>query len=855
MKTKIMTIIAEPIKRLDIFKQLLSHKDGLIDVEVLPLNIWLNKQTEHQNDTTLDLINCYSTITDQANHFPILKKAIAFVSFTQEILSFIYNMKEYDISLDQLPSDTLLNKEIKAIITLFLTLIPNYLSNSEKIKQLTTLDDVWLYPTYHADIASRKQFEQLYALNALPYHIPEIANQQLSLFYGLNKRKECEGLAQYLITNNINLSDTIIALANPEEYQPWIKSVLERYHIPYDLQLDKDVLIMVQRYLKLLELIISPDQAKLLDCISNHCFNGYFKEFVDLIKLKNLPFDACLTPLSAITDIKAMFLTSEIDNLNHLITKAQPQQAELLPVLSKINSCENNAQSQAELAYQLLLDLELSEQEKTEVYLIKDFLNSYLNKINNIALLTYLLKNIRSKKSDTNNNELLITTLDQVVGLKRKYLFLLGADSSAFPKLNYHNGVIDEAYYEKLLYPKKDERYRFTINEIKKCFNYCDHLFISYAYGDFAGKTKKISFELEQMIKDYPKTDFKEWPLIENDKLDYIVHTLNTKLSQSIFFKNNTLYGSISSFERYFNCPYQYFIQYGLKVNDFQEGISAASVGNILHGIMHYLVSNYHDDYDKLDDIVIKSIIEQAFSDLTLLYPYDQNLITVLKRNFFALFIRCYKDMQRLNKDDTFRPLTSEHDFIQEIKLDDINISLKGIIDRIDVTSDTYRIIDYKSSEHKLNETKFKNGQQLQLLTYLWLMQEQLQKQPEGAYYYRFDNSKTDVLPLKFSKQSHTLTEYDQDNWFEEYQKKHQYDGWHFIKKTEPDKNVKDLTWLDEQLSTLYRQLAQELSHGNIAPKPIKDACKYCLYLGICQYYAKDKIIEEEEGDDNDVEY
>lgn len=851
MKTKIMTIIAEPVKRLDIFKQLLSHKDGVIDVEVLPLNIWLNKQTSHQNDPTLDLINCYSAIAEQANLFPILKQAIAFPSFSQEILSFIYNMKEYDITLDQLPSDTSLNKEIKEIITIFLTLIPEYLSNNEKIKQLTKLDDVWLYPTYHVNIACKKQFEQLYDLNVKTYHISEATNQQLSLFYGLNKRKECEGLAQYLITNNIPLSDTIIALANPEQYQPWVKSVFNRYHIPFNSQLDKDVLIMVQRYLKLLELIISPDQTKLIDCITNHCFNGYFKEFVDLIKLMNLPFNACLTPLSEIADTNTTSMTNEINNINHLITKAKPQQAELLVLLNKISSCDNDHYLQTELAYQLLLDLELSEQEKTEVYLIKDFLNTYLNKINNITLLTYLLKNLNSKQNETNNNELLITTLDQVVGLKRKYLFLLGADSSVFPKLNYHNGVIDEAYYDKLLYPKKDERYRFTIDEIKKCFRYCDHLFISYAYGDFAGKTKKISFELEQMIKDYPKTDFKEWPLIENDKLDYIVHTLDPKLSQSIFFKNNTLYGSISSFERYFNCPYQYFIQYGLKVNDFQEGINAATIGNILHGIMHYLVSNYHDDYDKLDDLTIKSIIDQAFSKLVLLYPYDQKLITVLKRNFTTMFIRCYNDMQRLNKGDTFKPLTSEHDFIKEIKLDDMTISLKGIIDRIDVTSDTYRIIDYKSSEHQLKSTKVENGQQLQLLTYLWLMQEQLQKQPEGAYYYSFDNRKTEVVPLKFSKQSHTLTEYDQESWLEKYQKEHQYDGWHFIKKDESDKNVKDLTWLNEQLSILYRLLAQELLQGNIAPKPLSGACKYCLYLSVCRYYEKEKIIEE--GDDDNV--
>ena len=187
MKTKIMTIIAEPVKRLDIFKQLLSHKDGVIDVEVLPLNIWLNKQTSHQNDPTLDLINCYSAIAEQANLFPILKQAIAFPSFSQEILSFIYNMKEYDITLDQLPSDTSLNKEIKEIITIFLTLIPEYLSNNEKIKQLTKLDDVWLYPTYHVNIACKKQFEQLYDLNAKSYHIPETTNQQLSLFYEIGR--------------------------------------------------------------------------------------------------------------------------------------------------------------------------------------------------------------------------------------------------------------------------------------------------------------------------------------------------------------------------------------------------------------------------------------------------------------------------------------------------------------------------------------------------------------------------------------------------------------------------------------------------------------------------------------------
>lgn len=81
-------------------------------------------------------------------------------------------------------------------------------------------------------------------------------------------------------------------------------------------------------------------------------------------------------------------------------------------------------------------------------------------------------------------------------------------------------------------------------------------------------------------------------------------------------------------------------------------------------------------------------------------------------------------------------------------------IRLRGKIDRVDqyVRNDEtyYRVIDYKSSEHKLNPTAVWSGLQLQLLLYLdAICRTKQNAKPAGAFYFCIDDPVVDgVAPV-----------------------------------------------------------------------------------------------------------
>ena len=854
MNDKRHLIIADTLKREDIFHHLLHEKTGLIDVEVLPLSVFLDGN--NHVDKTLNTINCYQVLQANKDHYQILANAMTYPSFIDEVLSFIYNITEYGINIDQLPNNTSLEKEINDVCQLFDAQLLGYQSQKDKINQLVLYDNVYFYPTYFNNIAEKEAYHLLRTKGVKDYPLTPSKSTTIKLYRSLNKRQEIESVAQYLIKQAIPLNDIIIVLANPGEYYHWLKAIFNRYHIPFATTITDEVLPLIQRYQKLINLIKDPHTNHLIDCLNNHCFNDDFHQLATYLKQYNIPFSDCLNDLTNLNSFDEQILVSGNDLYHAKTIKelAIKQHQVILPLLNKINTCEHNLLSIATLAYDIIKIQHDDQLSKDQLYLLKDFLESYLPKINDQQLFDYLLTKLRLKPKLDTINQLLVINLDEAVGLKRKQMILLGADSVAYPKINYHTGIMDEKYYNKLNYPLKDERYRFALDQLEHCFNYCEQLIISYAYGDFAGKIKKISFELEEYLKKHINVKFIDWPLAENDDLPYVVHSLNPKLSKQLFFDDNLLTGSVSSFERYFNCPYQYFIQSGLKKQTIDLSINSAKLGIILHYVLQKLVSDYHHDYTKASDNTIQMIVDETFTQLLQIYPYHLELIQVLKLSFTDMIKRYLKDLKKLEDNTEFKPLMVEHRFQEEINLDDITIKLNGIIDRVDTTKDAYRIIDYKSSTHTLNEKKVTNGQQLQLLTYLWLIEEKLSLQPEGAYYLSFNNNKTPVESMKFDRRKHQLSVFDPTDWYLAYLKKHQLSGWNFMPKDDTKKKTKNIETYKDILKANYQQLATELLNGVIAPSPQKDACKYCAFLGICRYYQNTDDEQESDGDDDALE-
>jgi ATP-dependent helicase/DNAse subunit B len=184
----------------------------------------------------------------------------------------------------------------------------------------------------------------------------------------------------------------------------------------------------------------------------------------------------------------------------------------------------------------------------------------------------------------------------------------------------------------------------------------------------------------------------------------------------------------------------------------------------------------------------------------------------------------------------------------------DISIALRGIIDRIDMTSSAFRIVDYKSSAKRLKTDKVAGGLQLQLLTYLIITSKLFKKTPVGAFYLSMRNLDVTIPQYKFVKKD--AIDFDSVLSDAEIIKKHKLTGWFFVEKAEMfqsknyvqglindqkvDKRYRfDLLKVEELFTEIYSYLVNELSCGQIRRRPTENACKFCDYASICWYKGK----------------
>ena len=86
-------------------------------------------------------------------------------------------------------------------------------------------------------------------------------------------------------------------------------------------------------------------------------------------------------------------------------------------------------------------------------------------------------------------------------------------------------------------------------------------------------------------------------------------------------------------------------------------------------------------------------------------------------------------------------------------------------------------IIDYKSSEHSISESKVLNGESLQLPTYAIAIHEKYGLQPFGIYYYSFNKKTTSQKPYKFLRSGIKKPEQVR---IEDYESEFKLSGWTF---------------------------------------------------------------------------
>ena len=535
----------------------------------------------------------------------------------------------------------------------------------------------------------------------------------------------------------------------------------------------------------------------------------------------------------------------------------------------------------------------------------------------------------------TTRDHVIIGDVNRTRNSNIKVLFVIGLNDGVFPMPYNDEGFINDAERNELLDGgveiAKDTKMMLleeNFNIYKVLTTPKDELYISYPISNNEGTALRPSEVINTLKRIFPsikiKSSIMEKDTLENkvntvnstvpillndirkladgksvnanwqniymwfkenkeDKVSYIEDALNYKNTIEYISKENAnkLYGtemntSVSKLESYANCPFMFYLKYGLNAKERKVyKLDTPDVGIFLHEIIEkfstYLLernisfrSLEKEKSDEITSIIVDNVLKDFKSNIMTstnkMKQLSVKLKKLIKRVIWIIILQI--------KSSEFEVVASEFEFGKgkakpaiEIEISEgRKVLLSGKIDRIDVaeTSDGkfIRIIDYKSYSKEMKLFNVYSGLEVQLITYMDAVDE-LETMPGGILYLKLDNPmiKTSkdmsveeiedeirkslrmngmiVANTRLIKAMDTeMTDESQNLNLKV--KNEKYTGKTYVPSEE------EFEKLRFHVRKTLREICEEIVKGNIKNQPTKcngkTPCAYCDYKVICRF-------------------
>lgn len=655
-------------------KQLLQNHNSLHFTEVLPFNIAFKMDY----DAAEIMLETYHII--KALPLKTLSTAALNPSNIESYLALIQDLHLYGIDPSTLPQDTSLQKDNYCVINAIVHLIPKPQVNKDI--QYIAYDHF----LSHAELSFLKHHNiQINTIES----IEPIKTHQKSL----NVRHEFESAIQYILKERI--SNPVFVVPNLADKLPLIESILLRYNMPIKLQ-DRSPLLVRKKYQALLDYMNQPTQNNLIGLIENHAFSlKASHEMIFLIKHFNL------------SNVLPTSLKSTQKDVDLIITRNMEDYTDFVDAINMLLQA-TTLQEQIIAGYQHLLELNqdnlspLKQFIEAQAHLYDDALRPFM---------IHQLKKIDAVNLDTDAftfydlNDFSIETESNV--------FAIDMGSKNFPAVSANTGILDESYRKDIpCYPSLEVRTKHQLKQKYTFTKRSNHLNISYSITNYEGKAQEPSFEMFHDAKSitlapiYQKTS----PIQQDFKL-------NPGYVNELLKVDGKIRSSITALEMYSSDPVNFFIQSALKYREPRyPQMGPLELGNFNHDYLEAKMKN-------------TAIQDDLWSQ----FPETDLKIKMVQARNEKLMTQNLEFIQESLEASVLHPTYFEYEF-EEAELFPQFI-IRGKVDRVDIFDDEFMIIDYKSSKNILNVRSIQDGQQLQLLTYGFILEKHLQKNLLGVYY------------------------------------------------------------------------------------------------------------------------
>lgn len=444
---------------------------------------------------------------------------------------------------------------------------------------------------------------------------------------------------------------------------------------------------------------------------------------------------------------------------------------------------------------------------------------------------------------------------------------LISRFKKIFPKLIEESALLkekDEEALERVVTPES------TFNEL---------IAVMRTYYDKNENVGDIWAEVYTWFEQRDKWNEKVNRVLKGLTYSNLVSSVKTEKIRALYQKPYAF--DVSRIEKYAQCPFAYFVQYGLKARDRKiYEFGNPDFGSFVHGVLDSFSKKVKTDKlswreidDKWSQEAINGIVEKLIEEDSILkssskYNYMTSKIKKVLNKSVSVISEHFKR-------STFEVLDSEVIFGEgkhkPIKLNLPNgeeILLRGRIDRVDVLEyegNLYvRVVDYKSGNKKFSLDEVYNGLQLQLLIYLDAIlsnEELLMKKntiPGAILYFRIDDPivstsgkiseeelKNEILKnLKMNGLLLNDTEIlvQMDNEINQYSVIiPAYVGKSGVSESLSSVATKEqFDLLREYVRKTVVDLCDNMLKGNISIHPIKNdgaaCCDYCNFNAVCQF-------------------
>lgn len=313
---------------------------------------------------------------------------------------------------------------------------------------------------------------------------------------------------------------------------------------------------------------------------------------------------------------------------------------------------------------------------------------------------------------------------------------------------------------------------------------------------------------------------------------------------KKLFFRFGKI--SPSALETYFSCPFKHFLRYGLQLKEREEqSVMATDSGNFIHELLQRIARSFEEiKTEEEAERRAVEIAERLLKKPPYCYSSDTGAGAYAQKRLTEEGIAAAKA--------AFRQIKGSLYTVGETEKSVETQNCRGKVDRVDVSDEFVRIVDYKTGTIDDTPSSYYTGQKLQLQLYMTAVRGD--KIPAGVFYFPASVSFSDEESVPFRMKGFfcgdddavevgdvTMCEAEEGVASEFFpKKKGEKSNSHALDRMTFSAFVDYSTYVTEKA-------CEEIENGFIGVSPHKGACTYCPYGGACGFHPDKTACREDD--------